>query len=40
MEKVESVVGGYFAELNCSHYKTIEHRWEKFMELKGVYIEK
>ena len=43
-EKVESAVNGYFKKLNGSHYKqgieTIEHRWEKCIELKGDYVEK
>lgn len=43
-EEVESVVDGYFEELDDSHYKqgieAIEHRWEKCIELKGDYVEK
>ncbi|EFN89016.1 Histone-lysine N-methyltransferase SETMAR, partial [Harpegnathos saltator] len=43
-EEVEFAVDGYFEELDDSHYKqdieTIEHRWEKCIELKGDYVEK
>ena len=43
-KEVESAVNVYFVKIGGSHYKqgigTIEHRWEKCIELKGDFVEK
>jgi len=39
-----TAVEGYFADLRKNHYRdgimALEHRWNKFSNLKGDYVEK
>jgi hypothetical protein len=37
---VIAAVEGYFADLKKNHYRVLEHHWNKFIRLKGDYVEK
>jgi hypothetical protein len=43
-QEVIAAVEGYFAYLTRNHYRdrimTLEHCWNKFVSLKGDYVEK
>jgi len=39
-----AAVGGYFADVTKNHYRdgimALEHRWNKYISVKGDYVEK